>query len=162
MSKNILREELYAAFKNRAMMYYHIYCELTEEVGEQKATEIMKRGIYRRGVEIGRRFQRYAPKDLDGLRGAFLGGVPDGGHMFQPAVLHCDETRLDIQLNRCPLKEAWEEAGLSDGEIARLCDIAAAVDDGTFEGAGFTFSAETWKPGQVGCCLLKIRPGRKE
>ncbi|CAB5089886.1 hypothetical protein D3OALGA1CA_836 [Olavius algarvensis associated proteobacterium Delta 3] len=160
MSESTLRDELYAAFKNRAMMVYHIYCELTEEVGEQRATDILKRSIYRRGVEIGNKFKQHAPQDLHGLSEAFLGGVPDGGRMFQPEVVHCDDTRLDIQLHRCPLKEAWQEAGLTDGDIARLCHIAAAVDDGTFEGAGFSFSAETWQPGQKGCCLLRIRPGR--
>jgi len=162
MSEKTLRRELYAAFRNRAMMYYHIYKKLTEEVGEEKATEIMKQSIYRRGVEIGKPYKRYAPKDLDGLREAFMGNVPDGGSMFQPEVLRCDDTRLDIKLHQCPLKDAWQEAGLTDDEIAHLCHIAAAVDDGTFEGAGFSFSADTWKPGQEGCCLLKIRPGRTE
>jgi len=162
MSENSLREELYAAFKNRAMMYHHIYRELVKEVGERRATEILKQSIYHRGIEIGSKFKQYAPHDLNGLREAFLAAVPDGGHMFQPEVVHCDDTRLDIQLNRCPLKDAWQEAGLAEGEIARLCHIAAAVDDGTFEGAGFSFSAETWQPGQKGCCLLKIRPGQGE
>jgi hypothetical protein len=41
-----------------------------------------------------------------------------------------------------------------------MCEIAASVDLGTFEGAGFVFSAETWTPGQQGCCLLKIKPGK--
>jgi hypothetical protein len=63
-------------------------------------------------------------------------------------------------MRSCPLKEAYQEAGLSDQEIARMCDIAAEVDYGTFEGAGFQFSAETWKPGREGCCLLKIKPGK--
>ena len=161
MSENTLRDELYAAFKNRAMMYCHIYGGLVKELGEEKATEIMKRSIYQRGVEIGKQYKRYAPLDLKGLRDAFLTNVPDGGRMFQPEVLHCDDTRLDIKLNQCPLKEAWQEAGLADDEISRLCNIAAAVDDGTFEGAGFSFSADTWQHGQEGCCLLRIRPGRR-
>ena len=45
--------------------------------------------------------------------------------------------------------------------MATLCRIAAKVDDGTFESAGFRFSADTWKPGGDGCCCLHIRPGVK-
>ncbi|UCG11791.1 MAG: L-2-amino-thiazoline-4-carboxylic acid hydrolase [Deltaproteobacteria bacterium] len=160
MSEQILREQLYAAFKNRAMMYYHIFEELRKEVGDDKATEIMRRGIYKRGLDLGARYARYGPADLEGLRNAFLASSADAGKMFQPEVLHFDAEKLDIKMGSCPLKEAWQEAGLSDQDIARMCHIAAAVDDGTFEGAGFQFAAETWQPGQEGCCLLKIRPGK--
>ena len=41
-----------------------------------------------------------------------------------------------------------------------MCSIAGRVDNGTFEGAGFTFSADTWQPGRSGCCHLHIRPGK--
>jgi hypothetical protein len=34
------------------------------------------------------------------------------------------------------------------------------VDNGTFEAAGFAFSAKTWQPGDDGCCFLHIRPGK--
>ena len=49
MSEERLRAELYASFKNRAMMVYHIYSALEEEIGANRAAEIMKRAIY--GVE---------------------------------------------------------------------------------------------------------------
>jgi len=160
MSEEALRQQLYAAYKNRGMMYYHIFQELRQEVGDEKAAEIMKRGIYNRGLEIGKKYAKYGPIDLEGLKNAFLTGSADRGKMFQPEILRCDQDGLDIQMRSCPLKEAYQEAGLSDQEIARMCDIAAEVDYGTFEGAGFHFSAETWKPGQEGCCLLKIRPGK--
>lgn len=160
MSEHKLREALYGSFKNRAMMYYHIYQELLKEVGEEKATEIMRRGIYRRGVEIGRQFAKYGPSDLEGLKDAFMAFVPDDGEVFRPEVRRCDADALEIQMRRCPLKEAWQEAGLSDADIAKMCHIAAVVDDGTFEGAGFSFSAETWNSGKEGCCLLKVTPGK--
>ena len=158
MSEEDLREQLYAAYKSRGMMYYHIFQALSHEVGDEKAAEIMKRGIYNRGLEIGKKYASFAPVDLEGLKNAFLTGSADRGKMFQPEVLRCDQDGLDIQMRSCPLKEAYQEAGLSDQEIARMCDIAAEVDYGTFEGAGFQFSAETWKPGREGCCVLKIKP----
>ena len=160
MSEEMLREQLYGAYKNRAMMYYHIFQELKKEVGEGKAADIMKRGIYNRGLEIGKKYETFAPADLEGLKNAFLAGSADKGKMFQPEVLRCDGAGLDIHMRNCPLKKAYEEAGLSDEEIATMCNIAATVDYGTFEGAGFQFFADTWKPGEEGCCCLHIRPGK--
>jgi hypothetical protein len=153
-----LREQLYAAFKNRALLYRHFFETLRAEHGEARATEIMGRAIYTRGTEIGRSFARYAPGDLAGLRDAFLRAVPDEGRMFAPTVTRCDRDGLDIELQRCPLQDAWREAGLPDAEIARLCQIAGRIDNGAFEAAGFEFSAETWQPGRDGCCHLHIRP----
>ncbi|MGD8291101.1 MAG: L-2-amino-thiazoline-4-carboxylic acid hydrolase [Desulfobacterales bacterium] len=160
MSEQDLRNSLYGSFKNRAMMYYHIFDEMRKEIGEEKATEIITKGIYKRGLEIGQQFADYGPSDMSGLKDAFLEFVPDDGKMFQPELLRCDAEGIDIQFHRCPLKEAWQEAGLSDNEVAKMCKIAARVDNGTFEGAGFKFSADTWRPGGDGCCRLHIRPGK--
>jgi hypothetical protein len=155
-----LRGELYAAFKNRALMYWHVFDELRRALGEPQATGLMARAIEARGREIGRAFARYGPADLAGLRDAFVEFVPDEGRMFAPRVDRCDREALDIKLQRCPLKEAWQEAGVSEADIATLCRIAGRVDNGTFEAAGFEFSADTWQPGRDGCCHLHIRPGR--
>jgi hypothetical protein len=155
-----LRRDLYAAFKNRALMYWHVFDELRKALGEPQTTALMARAIEARGREIGRQFSRYGPADLAGLRDAFVGGVPDDGRMFTPRVDRCDATALDITLQRCPLKEAWQEAGVADADIATLCRIAGRVDNGTFEAAGFEFSADTWQPGRDGCCHLHVRPGR--
>lgn len=159
MSEAALREQLYASFKHRAILYYHIYDELRRELGADQAEELLKRAIYRRGVEVGAKFAPFAPDNLAGLKENFLGGIPDGGKMFQPEVLHCDGAALDIKFHRCPLREAWQEAGLPPEEVATLCRIAARIDNGTFEGAGFQFSADTWQPGGEGCCYLHIRSG---
>jgi hypothetical protein len=155
-----LPTELYAAFKNRALMYWHVFAELRRSLGEPQATGLLARAIEARGREIGRQFARYGPADLAGLRDAFVGGVPDGGRMFDPEVQRCDGGALDIKLRRCPLKDAWHEAGVPEADIATLCRIAGRVDNGTFEAAGFEFSADTWQPGHDGCCHLHIRPGR--
>jgi len=155
-----LRGELYAAFKNRALMYWHIFAELRRALGEPQATGLLSRAIEARGREIGRQFARYGPADLAGLRDAFVGFIPDQGRMFSPRVDRCDAGGLDIKLQRCPLKDAWQEAGVPQADIATLCRIAGRVDNGTFEAAGFEFSADTWHPGDDGCCHLHIRPGR--
>jgi hypothetical protein len=158
MSDAELRKQLYNSFKHRALLYYLIFDELRTEIGEERATTVLERAIRRRGEAIGQQFAEYGPDDLEGLRNAFLKIIPDQGQMFSPNVTRCDSDGLDITLQTCPLKDAWQEAGLEDAEVAKLCRIAAAIDTGTFEAAGFSFAAETWKPGSDGCCHLKIRP----
>lgn len=153
------REELVAAFKNRAMVYKHVLDELRATLGEEEARATLRRAILRHGEGMGHRFERFAPSDLHGLAEAFLAGIPDEGRMFAPRVDRQDAEGLDIVLTECPLKAAWMEAGLPDEEVELLCAIAGMVDVGTFASAGFEFSIETWKPGREGCCHLHIRPG---
>lgn len=154
-----LRKELVASFKNRALLYFHFFDEMRKELGEAKATEIMKRAIYDRGLAVGKQFAKFGPADMTGIRDAFLKFIPDEGALFAPEVQRCDAGGVDIMFHRCPLKEAWIDAGVSESDMAKLCQIAGRVDNGTFEGAGFTFSADTWQPGHDGCCHLHIRPG---
>ncbi len=158
MSEKKLRQNLYGAFKNRALMYYHIFDELRKEIGEKKATAVMKKAIYKRGLNVGKQLTKFGPNDFKGLAKAFIGWDPDGGKMFKAEVLRCDREALDLKFHGCSLRDAWQEAGLSDEETAKICSIAAAVDIGTFEGAGFEFFAETWKPEFGNGCFLHIRP----
>jgi hypothetical protein len=159
MSEDTLRANLRAQFENRAMIYHLIFDELRKEVGEEKAAEIMGRAIRRRGAQTTG-LDGYAPADLSGLCEAFVGASPDGGSLFEPEVLRCDAEALDLKFRRCPLKEAWQQAGLPEEDVAKLCAIAAQVDYGTFEAAGFEFFADTYKPGGEGCCFLHVRPGK--
>jgi len=159
MTEHDLRTELKTSFKNRAILYCLIFDELRGEIGEERAMAVLKRAIRRRGEQVGQRFRPFAPRDLAGLKDAFLNGIPDEGRLFEPQVVQCDDHSLVIHLNACPLKEAWEELGLDDREKAMLCEIAGEIDRGTFEGAGFSFEPDTWQPGRTGCCHLKIGPG---
>ena len=159
MAEDRTRAELYASFANRAMLYHHIHEAAKAKLGAEAAAEMLKSAIYARGLEIGRRFAEHGPADMKGVHDAFLAFLPDGGRMFQPEVRRCDAGGVDIKFHACPLKQAWQEAGLSGEQIATLCHIAGRVDDGTFAAAGFAFSADTWKPGEEGCCHLHIRPG---
>ena len=162
MSDETLRRQLYDSFKNRAMIYHKLFEELSREVGAEKAEQIMARAIYQRGAEKGKqKYARFGPDDLTGLKEAFVGGLPDEGRMFQPEILRDEADGLDIKFHGCPLREAWQEAGLPDELVATLCRIAARVDNGTFEAAGFEFTADTWQPGGGGCCYLHIRPGKQ-
>ncbi len=160
MSEETLRQQLYESYANRALIYHHLLQQLRAELGDQRAEEVMGRAIYQRGAQLASRYARFAPADLQGLRDAFVGGLPDGGAMFAPEVVRCDAGGLDVKFHRCPLKEAWLAAGLPEAEVATLCRVAAQVDQGLFTTAGFAFHAETYQPGGEGCCFLHIRPGR--
>lgn len=161
MSEERLRTELYDSFRNRALLYYLIFDELRKELGAERAEALLSRAIYRRGQQNGAaKYARFAPDDLAGLQAAFLGGIPDDGQTFQPELLRSDAEGLDIKFHACPLRDAWQKAGLPPEEVATLCRIAARIDNGTFEGAGFRFSADTWRPDGEGCCCLHIRPGK--
>ena len=116
-----LRVQLRNAMKARAMVYAAVYDELEAELGAAKAEEILKRAIYKRGLAIGQQFKRFGPRDIEGLREAFIAFVPDGGRVFQPEVKRCDAGGLDIKFHACPLKEAWLEAGMSEAKVAKLC-----------------------------------------
>lgn len=151
------RRDLVAQMKNRALIYMEIYDVLRKQLGAKQAEVLLTQAIYRRGRSAGKAFAKYAPANLDGLRKAFLAGVPGGKGIFRPQVRRNDAKRLEIQLHGCPLKDAWREAGMPPRKVATLCRIAGAVDKGLFEGAGFAFRNRTWTPGAKGCCFLSIR-----
>ncbi len=159
MSEESLRRELYDSFANRAHLYYLILQQLRAKLGTEQAAALLGQAIYQRGAQKGAAYAPFAPRDLAGLKEAFVGSLPDEGAMFAPEVVRCDADGLDIKFHRCPLKQAWLEAGLPEAEVAALCRIAAQVDQGMFEAAGFHFHADTYQPGREGCCLLHIRPG---
>ena len=152
-----LREQLAASLKNRAMFYREIYRVLEREHGTARAEALLAEAIYARGCAAGERFRSFAPDDFEGLRKAFIGSIPDEGRPFEPEVRACSRDGLEIRFRRCPLQDAWREAGLSEAEVATMCRIAGVVDNGTFESAGFGFRSETWQPGRDGCCHLFIR-----
>ena len=109
-------------------------------------------------MEIGTaKYAGFAPDDLAGLKAAFLDGIPDAGRMFPPGVLRSDADSLDIKFHACPLREAWQESRPVGGRGRHTLSHCRAVDNGTFEGAGFQFQADTWQPGGEGCCCLHIR-----
>jgi len=159
VSEETLRRQLAESFAHRARLYQLILDELRAELGAGRAEEVLGRAIYRRGAQLAGRYAPFAPGDLPGLRDAFVGGLPDGGALFAPEVVRCDSGGLDIHFHRCPLKEAWLDAGLAEEEVATLCRVAAQVDRGLFEAAGSRFDADTYRPGGEGCCQLHVRPG---
>jgi predicted ArsR family transcriptional regulator len=153
------RRETRAAFENRALMYAYIYDELAAELGEERATEILKRAIRRRGLEIGAKYRDAASRgDLEEVARIFVEGSPAAGSLFEPGVEEePTEGRLVLRMTSCPLVDAWEAAGYDAGYIDHLCEVAAEVDHGTFEGAGLELVFIERQPEPGGCrCLLEL------
>lgn len=153
------RAETRAAFETRAHMYRYIYEELVREVGRDRAAAVMSRAIRRRGEETGRKYQAAARAgDLDLVGAIFCEGSPCEGALFHPGVEARGEDEIVLRMTSCPLVEAWRGAGLPDAEIDELCAVAAAVDEGTFEGAGLelTFLERAGEPNGERC-LLRLR-----
>jgi hypothetical protein len=153
------RSETRAAFENRALLYAYIYEEMADELGAERATELMKRAIHRRGLDVGRKYRPAAhSRDLAEVGRIFCEGSPCGGELFEPGIEEEGEERIVLRMTACPLIDAWKAAGLDVDEIEHLCEIAAAVDEGTFEGAGLdlTFLERLGQPGSERC-LLELR-----
>jgi len=158
MSEETLRRQLYDAFANRAHIYHLLLCQLRSELDAERAAELIGRALYQRGAQKAPRYAAFAPGDLEGLKQAFLDDLPDGGAMFAPEVVRCDAEALDVKFHRCPLKQAWLDAGLPEEEVATLCRVAAQVDSGLFEAAGFSpgFEARRWP--RPAACPARRRP----
>jgi len=157
------RAETRAAFENRALMYLHLFEELSIEIGAQRAADVMKRAIRRRGVEVGQKYRPAAQRgDLAEVGRLFCEGSPCQGSLFEPSVEELGDARTVLSMTACPLLDAWRAAGASAEEADLLCEIAAAVDEGTFEGAGLdlTFLDRLGAPGSHRCLLELTVPPR--
>jgi hypothetical protein len=157
------RRETRDSLENRALMYWYIYDELSAEVGADRATTIMKQAVFRRGLEVGRKYRAAAETgDLAAVGAIFCDGSPSEGTLFTPGIEALDDDRLVLRMESCPLVDAWHKLGLAPEEIDRMCEISAAVDEGTFQGAGLSleFLDRLGKAGSCRCLLeLKLPAG---
>lgn len=151
-----LARELREAFAGRALLYDAIDRELTAEIGPDRAAEVLGRAIERRGREIAASmFADIDRDDPQAVADRFLATSPDGGTMY-PTVVGSAGGAVTIQVQRCPLQDAWRGAGVPPERVARLCRIAGRFDTGLFGATGVRFSAETWTPGRDGCCHIRL------
>ena len=151
--------EIRAAFANRAAMYFHIFDEMRAQLGEARATDIMRRAIYARGVEHGKKYHdAVAAGDFASIGEMFVSGSACEGELFEPSVDEVREDGLVLRMTGCPLLQTWREMGASERDADLMCEIAAAVDEGTWEGAGldFSFRERLGQPGAT-ACVLDIR-----
>lgn len=152
-----LRAELEGAFRNRADLYRLFFHTLKERLGPAEAEAIMVEAVEERGREVARlAFSGFGANDAKAIGEAFLAASPDGGRMY-PTDVERREDGIAFRVRRCPLKDAWTEAGMHNDELATMCRIAGAFDRGLFETTGVRFSNRTWKPGDgARCCIIAL------
>jgi hypothetical protein len=160
------RAETREAFANRALIMAHIFDVLEEELGTERAAALMKQAIYRRGLEIAERYRSAAESgDLHEVSRLFVEGSASGGAIFEPSVEELDEEagRLVLRMNACVHKDTWRQAGYASERVDLLCDVASAVDFGTFEGAGMhlRFLDRQACPGSDRCLLELTFPAEE-
>lgn len=155
-----LRTELESAFRNRGDLYRLMLDALEAELGADRAETVLTDVVEARGREVAAAaFSGFGPCDAVAVGQAFLAASPDCGRMY-PADVEQAEDRIAFQVRRCPLKDAWRDAGLPEKRIAQLCRIAGGFDRGLFEAVGLTFQNRTWSPGASdGCCWIELSNG---
>ncbi len=149
-------EVLRGEIKNRALIYYEIYKQLAAEHGSDEAVRLMGQAIHERGRAKGELLGgKIGEPDLVKLAEAFAaskGPMDAFGH----EVVEAGATRAVLRLTRCPLVEAWDEAGLSPAEKTTMCDIACRVDFGKFEGAGYRLKFRCRIADGAGTCDMEL------
>ena len=70
-------------------------------------------------------------KSLKGLKKTLFTRV--ARWVFEMDVVESTDDTLYLDFHYCPLVKAWQKAGCTDEEIARLCDIAMCGDHGIGE-----------------------------
>ena len=152
------RAETRGAFENRALMYAYLYEELLPVLGVEETVTVMKRAIYRRGLEVGRKYRDAAQEgDLAEVGHIFCSGSPCAGGLFDPGIEERGDGRIVLRMTSCPLVDVWRASGLPAAEVDTLCEIAAAVDEGTFAGAGLDLEFLSRLGAGEDKCLLDLR-----
>lgn len=102
--------------------------------------------IKRCGLDHGARHVKKGGKgqSLLGLKKALFGIF--ARLVFEMKILRCDDDHFDLDFYYCPLVKAWQKAGCSDEDIARLCDYAMCGD----RGIGEAFGVELDLPKTIG------------
>lgn len=154
-----LRNQVKNLLKSRAMLMAALLDELEPEIGLERAETVLRRVMHKRSEGAGKRFlSDCAPGNMPLLRERFIDFLPDHGGLFEVETTRCDAAGLGIKFKTCPVKEAYEEAGISPERMQVLLRISGDGDVGLFEGAGFAIRNDTWAPGSQGCCHLHIKP----
>ena len=146
------------ANRNRAIIYWHIYLTLKDELGEEKAVKLMKKAIYRRGLDNAKNFPKAAHEgDLNAVAEKFLDKMDKELDVFSRDILSVSENEAKLRLNACVLVDAWRDYGLSDEEISRMCDIASEIDYGNYESMGYKLEFDKRIADGDECCILHLR-----
>ena len=121
-----VREQL----EHRALWLY-LLCDEAKKRGlewEDFASAAVKRCGLSQGTKL---VEKGKTKSLKGLKKTLF--TKGAQWVFEMDIKKSTDEELHIDFHYCPLVKAWQKAGCSDEEIARLCDIAMCGDNGIGE-----------------------------
>ncbi len=131
--KNPLLQAIRAQLGHRAFWLY-LLCDEAKKKGlewEDFAPAAIKRCGLSQGADL---VKKGGTDSLKGLKKTLFSKAAQW--VFEMDIKEVTDDTLNIDFHYCPLVKAWQEAGCTDEEIARLCDIAMCGDHGIGETYG--------------------------
>jgi hypothetical protein len=148
-------EAFIQATKFRAKAYFYFFDELSEEIGEEKAKEVLSKATYRLGIDKAGTFIKESEASAKILSNEFIKDEI-GRNVFGQTVINGNDEQAAIEMKSCPLVEMWKEMKLSKDVIQNLCDMAHQIDFGTVEGKGFNLKFSSRISYGNNSCILEI------
>ena len=125
--KNKVITAVWEQLEHRALWLYLLLDEAEKSGMDSDA--FARKAVSRCGHIQGRRLvKKGRTKSLKGLKKTLF--TKPAQWVFEMDVLESTEDRLSLDFHYCPLVKAWQKAGCSGEQIARLCDIAMCGDHG--------------------------------
>lgn len=145
-------DKLRNAFEHRALWMYLLMDEARKQGLDWD--DFARKAILRCGKMHGEG-KFHAESDLEKFSGAFAN--EDVVKVFEMDVQEASDKKLYIEFHYCPLLSAWQKAGASDEDCAKLCDIAMDGDRGIVEACpSFKFHLGDTIAKGGGCCQITI------
>ncbi len=131
--KNPLLQAIRAQLEHRAFWLY-LLCDEAGKHGlewDDFAPDAIKRCGLSQGADL---VKKGKTDSLKGLKKTLF--TKAAQLVFEMDVRKSTDDKLYIDFHYCPLVKAWQKAGCTDEEIAKLCDIAMCGDHGIGEQYG--------------------------
>lgn len=124
-----IKNPIIAAVREQLEHRAHWLYLLCDEAGKRGLdwTDFGSAAVSRCGLSQGANLvKKGGTKSLKGLRKTLF-TIP-AQMVFEMKIIESTDDKLSIDFHYCPLVKAWQKAGCTDEEIARLCDIAMCGD----------------------------------
>lgn len=156
--KNKILQAIRAQLEHRAHWLY-LLCDEAEKKGLD-ANDFAPAAIRRCGLSQGAELVKKGKTDsLKGLKKKLF--TKPAQFVFEMKILKSTDDELSIDFHYCPLVKAWQKAGCSDEEIAKLCDIAMCGDHGIGECYGSVLDLPTCIAKGDDVCSLRYHKKEK-
>lgn len=119
---------------------------------------IMRAAIHKIGVESGEKEKEgFGDETVNAKMYAEYFTGKAQSDTFEKKLVSANEEEAVVTLNYCALLKAWQKMGMSDEELALMCDIAMEGDRGIAEGVGLDFELEGSLAQGCECCTLRYK-----